>query len=486
MSEKEKLVAIVGDANVSDTPEALEAYSRDESFVRQMKPQLVARPQNVDEVQEIVKWANRTGTPLIPVSSGPPHFRGDTVPSLGGVVVDLSRMKRIIRINRRNRVAMVEPGVAFAELQSELKKEGLRLPMPLCPRSSKSVIGSCLEREPTTIPKYQWDISDPLLCTEVVFGTGDLFRTGEAAGPGSLEDQWASGQAQTNPMGPFQVDFFRLIQGAQGTMGIITWATVKCELLPQIQKPFLVASQKLEDLLDFTYRLLWARLGDELLILNNFNLAAILAKDRDEIKALRDTLPPWVLIICVAGYERLPQERVEYQENDVMDTAQGFGVTPVTAIQGVQGSDVMEALSTVSAEPYWKLRFKGGCHDIFFLTTLEKTPEFISCMYQMADAAGHPGTDIGIYLQPQIQGRACHCEFNLSCDPGSPKEMEKVRHLFFNASKELMEMGGFFSRPYGPWAEMVYSRDGQSAMALRKVKGIFDPNNVMNPGKLCL
>ncbi len=485
MPEKEELAAIVGDANVSDTPEAIEAYSSDESFVRRMKPQFVARPENVDEVQEIVKWANSTGTPLIPVSSGPPHFRGDTVPSLGGVVVDLSRMKKIIRINRRNRVAMVEPGVTFAELQLELKNEGMRLPMPLCPRSSKSVIGSCLEREPTIIPKYQWDISDPLLCTEVVFGTGDLFRTGEAAGPGSLEDQWASGQAQTNAMGPFQVDFFRLIQGSQGTMGILTWATVKCELLPQMQKTFLVASQRLEDLLDFTYKLLWARLGDELLVLNNFNLATLLAKNPDEIKSLRETLPPWVLIVCVAGYERLPQERVDYQEKDVMDTAQRFGVTPVTAIDGVQGSDILEALSTVSAEPYWKLRNKGGCHDIFFLTTLGQTPEFTACMDQMAAEAGHPGIDIGVYLQPQIQGRACHCEFNLNYDPANPKELEKVRKLFFDASKALMGMGGFFSRPYGPWAEMAYRRDGQSAMALRKVKGIFDPNNVMNPGKLC-
>jgi FAD/FMN-containing dehydrogenase len=485
MPEKEELVAIVGDANVSDTTETLEAYSRDESFVRRMKPQFVARPENVIEVQEIVKWANSTGTPLIPVSSGPPHFRGDTVPSLGGVVVDLSRMKRIIRINRRNRVAMVEPGVTFAELQLELKKEGMRLPMPLCPRSSKSVIGSCLEREPTMIPKYQWDISDPLLCTEVVFGTGDLFRTGEAAGPGSLEDQWASGQAQTNAMGPFQVDFFRLIQGSQGTMGVLTWATVKCELLPQMRKAFLLASQRLEDLLDFTYKLLWARLGDELLILNNFNLATLLAEKPDEITSLRETLPPWVLIVCVAGYERLPQERVDYQEKDIMDTAQSFGVTPVTAIDGIQGSDVLETLSTVSAEPYWKLRYKGGCHDIFFLTTLGKTPEFVACMDERVAEAGHPGTDIGVYLQPPIQGRACHCEFNVSYDPANPKELEKVRKLFFDASKALMGRGGFFSRPYGPWAEMAYGRDGQSAMALRKVKGIFDPNNVMNPGKLC-
>lgn len=485
MSQKEELIAIVGAANVSDAAETLEAYSRDESFVRQMKPQCVARPQNAEEVQEIVKWANRTATPLIPVSSGPPHFRGDTIPGLGGVVVDLSRMKRIIRINRRNRVAMVEPGVTFAELQPELEKEGLRLPMPLCPRSSKSVIGSCLEREPTTIPKYQWDISDPLLCTEVVFGSGDLFRTGEAAGPGSLEDQWASGQAQTNPMGPFQIDFFRLIQGAQGTMGIVTWASVRCELLPQLQSLFLVASERLENLLDFAYRLLWARLGDELLFLNSLNLAAILGEDADHIKALRETLPQWVLIFCIAGYERLPQERVEYQEKDVMDIGQRFGLQPVTAIPGARGMDVLEALSRASAEPYWKLKYKGGCHDIFFLTTLDRAPEFVTAMYHVAEATGYPNTDIGIYLQPQMQGRACHCEFNLSCDPGNPREVERGRHLFIDASQALMRMGGFFSRPYGPWAEIAYSRDAQSVIALRKVKDIFDPNNVMNPGKLC-
>jgi FAD/FMN-containing dehydrogenase len=485
MPGKEDLTAIVGAANVSDAPELLEAYSRDESFVHHMKPQCVARPQNAEEVQEIVQWANRTNTPLVPVSSGPPHFRGDTIPSLSGVVVDLSRMKRIIRINRRNRVAMVEPGVTFAELQPELEREGLRLPMPLCPRSSKSVLGSCLEREPTTIPKYQWDISDPLLCTELVFGTGDLFRTGEAAGPGSLEDQWASGQAQTNPMGPFQIDFFRLIQGAQGTMGIVTWASVRCELLPRLRRLFLVASERLESLLDFAYRLLWARLGDELLLLNNLNLAALLGEDPHRIKALRETLPQWVLIFCIAGYERLPQERVEYQEKDIMDIAERFGLEPLSAIPGASESDVLEALSRASAEPYWKLKYKGGCHDIFFLTTLDRAPEFVTAMYRIAEAAGYPTTDIGVYLQPQMQGRACHCEFNLSCDPGSPTEVQKVRNLLIDASEALIRMGGFFSRPYGPWAEMAYGRDAQSVIALRKVKGIFDPNNVMNPGKLC-
>jgi FAD/FMN-containing dehydrogenase len=485
MSQQEDLTTIVGAANLLDAQEDLEAYRSDESFVRGAKPQYVAKPQNADEVRELVQWANRTATPLVPVSSGPPRFRGDTVLGSEGVVVDLSRMKKIKRVNRRNRVAIVEPGVTFAELQPELEQEGLRLPAPLRPRSSKSVLGSCLEREPTIVPKYQWDISDPLLCTEVVFGSGDLFRTGEAAGPGSLEDQWASGQAQTNPMGPFQVDFFRLIQGAQGTMGIVTWASLRCELLPRVREPFLVASDRLESLLGFAYKLLRTRLGDELLFLNGSNLASILGEDADHIRALRETLPQWVLVFCIAGYERLPNERVEYQQSDMKDIAAEFGVEPATAIQGVMAKDVLEALSGVSGEPYWKLTYKGGCHDIFFLTTLDRAPEFVTTMYGMAEAKGYPAKDIGVYLQPQIQGRACHCEFNLSCDPGDPAEVERVQNLYVDASQALMGMGGFFSRPYGLWAEMAYARDPQSAAALRKVKDIFDPNNVMNPGKLC-
>jgi len=113
-------------------------------------------------------------------------------------------MDRIPHINRRNKVAIIEPGVRFGTLQAEAKKRGMKALLPLLPRASKSVVASCLEREPITIPKYHWDMTDPMLCVEVVFGTGDTFRTGGAAGPGSLEEQWKSGASQKNPMGPAQ------------------------------------------------------------------------------------------------------------------------------------------------------------------------------------------------------------------------------------------------------------------------------------------
>lgn len=83
MSKKE-LASIVGSEQVFDDAKTLDAYPRDQSFVPSSKPLFVVKPKNTAEVCAIVQWANQTTTPLVPVSSGPPHFRGDTIPSTGG------------------------------------------------------------------------------------------------------------------------------------------------------------------------------------------------------------------------------------------------------------------------------------------------------------------------------------------------------------------------------------------------------------------
>ena len=117
MIKKEQVVKIVGARNVKDDQATLDAYAGDMSFVNSVKPAYVAKPANAEAIQKLVSLANKTLTPLVPVSSGPPHFRGDTVPGTGGaLVVDLSRMKKIVFVDRPRRVAMVEPGVTFGEL----------------------------------------------------------------------------------------------------------------------------------------------------------------------------------------------------------------------------------------------------------------------------------------------------------------------------------------------------------------------------------
>ena len=160
---KQDLISVVGEDNVLDDQATLESFARDESFVPSIKPRLVVRPGSEDEVRALVVWANKTGTGLVPVSSGPPHFYGDTVPSApGAVMVDLSRLNKILRIDRRNRLVVIEPGVTYSQLQPELAKEGMRVTPPLFPRANKSVIASLLERQPTLIPRYNYALPEPL------------------------------------------------------------------------------------------------------------------------------------------------------------------------------------------------------------------------------------------------------------------------------------------------------------------------------------
>ena len=483
---KEGLVKIVGNPGVLDNPKDLDEYSKDESFSQPNKPACVVKPKNVDELKLIVNWANETLTSLVPVSSGEPHFRGDSVPGTRGtVIVDLSGMKKILRVDRKNRVVMIEPGVTFGELQAELKKSGLRLNMPLLPRSRKSVVGSVLEREPVIMPKYHWDIVDPLACTEVIFGSGDTYRTGAAAGPGTVEEQWNSGGAQKSPADPI-VDWIRLIQGAQGTMGIVTWATIRCELIPGIEEPFMVGSSSLPNLCELIHWLVRLRLADECLVLNNTNMARILCKqwpggDQD----LRDRLPPWVLFFCICGYEYFPEEKVAYQMERMTEMAKRAGVIPVKTLGGVSASELLDVLRRPSEDPYWKLKGKGSCHDIFFLATYDKLPELVKVMNETVDEHGYPISDMGIYLQPIVQGTSYHCEFNLFFNPSDPESVENLKKLSSHSVQSLMDKGAFFSRPYGTWSDMVFKRDAETTASLRKIKSIVDPNNIMNRGKLC-
>ncbi len=375
---KEKLLGIVGKGKVLDDKETLEASSRDESFALPLKPWFVVKPQNVDQVKELIQWANQTKTPLVPVSSGPPHFRGDTVPSApGAVMVDLSGMKKIVHIDPRNRMALVEPGVTYTQLQPELAKVGLRLSSPIMPRANKSVIAALLEREPIVIPRYQWAMLDPLRCLEVVWGDGQRMTTGEAESAGSLEEDWKKKFAQVTPAGPHQTDFYKFTSAAQGSMGIVTWASLKCEQLPQIHRLFFVPSRKLEDLLDLAYDILRIRFGDELLLLNNWSLASLLGKDASHIKTLSEQLPQWMLLVGIAGRDIFPAERVAYQQKDIAEMAQRYGLQLVPAVPGASGTEVLEAILNPSPEPYWKLTYKGACQDIFFLNTLEKAPHFV-------------------------------------------------------------------------------------------------------------
>ncbi|MCP4625915.1 MAG: FAD-binding oxidoreductase [bacterium] len=485
MDKLHEFSKILSKSQVTADREIRGSFAQDHSYARPLQPDLVVRPYTADEVINIVNLAREKKYPLVPVSSGSPHFRGDTVPSVNGaVIVDLSAMKRIEWVNRRNRVAVIEPGVTFEELQAELDRQGLRTMFPLSPRSSKSVVGAYMEREPFTLPKYAWDLGDPIASAEIILGDGYRMRTGGGAGPApTLEGQRKVGGAHKLPFSPFAMDVRRIAQGSQGSMGICTWLAVRCELLPEHEEIRFAGSDDLIPLIEAAYRLIYLRLPDEMYIVNALTLACLMEETPEQIAALRDRLPEWILVLSAGGYGTLPRDQFDYKIGDLEEEAGKLGIELNLSMGGINNEDYhRKVVRRVSSGASWKIRYRGDCRELFFLTSQARTPEFIGKIKAVTKRNKYNPQDMGVYLQLLIQGTACHCQFDLFMKPERVREFENG---FTALSQKVFDMGGFFSRPYGVWADIVYPPAKTFTKYARGLKRIFDPALIMNPEKLC-
>jgi hypothetical protein len=227
-------------------------------------------------------------------------------------------------------------------------------------------------------------------------------------------------------------------------------------------------------------------LVNECFVLSSAALAAMFAQDwPGDYTRLKAELPAWTLFYVVAGYDYFPEERVSVNVKEISTVAMRVGVEAAKAVGGLSARDIMKAVQSPAPDPYWKLNYKGASEDVFFLAQVEKLPSLIGIMDALAAKAGYPVADRGVYIQPAVQGTSYHCEFNLPYDPADPKQVQKVKSLAAGATKSLIDGGAFFSRPYGDNARAIMNRDAATVEVLKKLKQIFDPNAVMNPGKLC-
>jgi len=481
VSIKQKLLEAVGAEHFSDAPKVLEAYSKDFSLTPQGVPDYVVKPKDAPEVQKVIQFANEHRLPVVPASSGV-HFHGATIPRQGGIVLDLSGMKRILEIDELNRRVRIEAGVSWEQLTGALGEKGFRMIMPLLPHPQRSVVTDWLEREVPTNTVY--DYGEPLQSMEVVWPTGEIFRTGSASVMG-YPDSPSKG---ANPSGP-GLDFYRFLQGAQGTMGVVTWANLKIEYLPKMDKVLFAPVHDLNYAIDFLYRVLRLRIIQECLLLNSVNLAAIIARDLPrDFEKLRASLPPWALVLVMSGMQRRPEEQLHYEEEALYKVVKSE-FPEISLADNLPGSG--KKFLPLLRQPwpdkvtYWKNRPKGACQSLFFITKPVLAPRFVARVKEIAVKFDYPQDDIGGYLQPIEHNRACHLEFNFFYDPNNHSEVEKVKKLYHYAAPILLEEGALFTRPYGELAKLVYGKAAGYTATLKRVKKLFDPNNIMNPGNLC-
>jgi hypothetical protein len=469
----ESLAGIAGlDVSMAETE--LGRYSGDDSGLLGEQPRAVLRPRTVPALVKLVRLAPALGLRLQPVSSTGEHHRGDTLCEADTAIVDLSAFDEVVRVDRRNRVALFEAGVSFDRLTLALREQGLRPMLPLCPRPGKSALAAYLEREPTIMPRFQWDLSDPLLCVEAVFGNGELFRTGAAAGPGTLEEQWATGNAQKTPMGPGHSDVARLLQGAQGNLGIVTWCTAKAEPIPQGETLYRLSSADLGKLTSLSQVLLRRNLPDICFMVDSAALAALQGRSIDGADR------QWHLIFSLSAPSLLGREKLDWMQEEVASYCNERGLSSQLQGFAAQHEDLHRRLLDPAAgagEGWWKKAGLPATRELFFQTTLDHCQRFLPLLHQRLAAIGWLQRPL-IYIQPQLGGRCCHMEFVFPHDPAR-RSTARVNALITELACELKVEGAFFSRPYGPLVDIA--RAGLSTTALTdRLTEVFDPAGVMS------
>ena len=488
MAIKDQLKAIVGTANVLDSPEIIESYSKDHSVERPGRFTCVVRPRDAHQVQRVIRLANKEKIAVVPRSSGI-HFHGNAIPKMGGVVLDLSGMNAIKEIDERDLAVHLEVGTTWDQVQPELLAKGYRITIPLLPHAQRSVVIDWLEREQPVAQNHEY--CEPMLSMQLIWGNGEEFVTGSAAmyhfRKGTcLEDG-------TTPAGPGPVSFERFIHGAQGTLAVVTWGIVQIQPLPTLTKTKFITTDRAEDAIEPIYKILRRRIGYECLLLNNINLAAILAESwPKQFAELRATLPPWTTILVIGGLKYRPEERIAYQEKALNEIMGAY-------FPGLKAQDTLPGLPAVEKripamllrpwpkdKTYWKHAYKGGCQDLIFMTTLDWVERFIPVVNEVAAKYQYPVNDIGCYIQPVENGHACQVEFDFFYNPQDNAEVEKVRGLYAEAAAAVFAKGAWFNRPYGSAVtNMVYRKYGEYVTTVKRFKKYFDPNYIMNPGTLC-
>jgi FAD/FMN-containing dehydrogenase len=445
-------------------------------------PGAVFKPRSLPELQQIIREAQERKLGLVPVSSGGPHSKTGINCREGHAVVDLSGWKAIPFLNRRNRVVQIEPGVTYGQLLTALKAQGMAVPMPLAPRRDKSVVAALCERHSVTWSNKQWETSDPIACMEFVFGTADSFVTGAAGGPGTLEQQRKVGQAQKAPLGPGSIDFHRLVQGSQGSFGVATWLTVRAELAPSIEKPYLVGAAKLEDLYAFVYGVQRPKLGEESFILNR-TAAAMLMTSRgpEKFADVYASLPEYVCLQNIAGFDRLPRERLDYQEKDIRKFADASSLKLSLQLGQVTAQSMLEAARDASQEIDWRHALHGNCLSVLFQCTLDQSHKYIEIVRTLAARHGIAAEMMGVYIQPIVQNR--FCEVEILFPYADTAKLERLKTLEVETFDALNTAHAFFSRPYGHAELAVFKNNPVNTEFLRKMKQIFDPGHILNPGK---
>ncbi|NCG68061.1 glycolate oxidase subunit GlcD [Bacillus coagulans] len=451
---KEKLIQVVGRENYDDTQAGRLVYSYDASPQFQAMPDAVVAPRNKAEVQAIVKLCNEYRIPVVLRGSGSNLCAG-TCPVEGGIVLVFKHMNRILEIDEENLTVTVEPGVITLDMIKAVEAKGLFYPPD--PSSMKiSTIGGNINENSGGLRGLKYGVTrDYVLALEAVLASGEVIRTG-----GKLAKDVAG------------YDLTRLLVGSEGTLAVITEATLKLLPMPEAKKTMLALYQDIEACAQ--------TVSD--IIANRIIPATLEFLDQPTLQAVEAFahigLPTNVKAVLLIEQDG-PQEVVE---RDIEKIAEICRKQHAVDVKVAASPEHAEALMTARRSALSALaRLKPT-------TILEDATVPRSEVAKMVVAINEIAEKYGLHIG--TFGHAGDGNLHPTClaDIRDQDEMERVEKAFAEIFQKAIELGGTITGEHGvgrakaPYLEWKLGETGIGVM--NAIKNALDPNHILNPGKV--
>jgi len=448
------LTGIVGAEFVRTDPAALEPYGVD-ALGQGHRPDLVVIPANTREVAAVASLCNAERVPLVVRGAGT-GYTGGAVPTRGGVVLSMERFTRILEIDRTNLLAVVEPNVINADLQRAVEAVGLFYPPDPASLETSALGGNVAECAGGPRAFKYGTTRRYVLALEAVLPTGEIIETGS--------------KAVKNVVG---YDLTQLLVGSEGTLAIVTRITLRLIPKPPACATLLAIFTDVQAAVDAVTALIERRVVP----------SAIELVDAESLQVVRDRLgeelaPPTagaLLLVEADGSQTAVDEEID----QVAQACRGVGAMRVTlAADDAEREKLWDARRLISLA----LRATGLLkinHDV--VVPRGRIPELFAAIDELRErygltiaAFGHAG-DGNIHV-------------NLMIDRADADERRRAKEAERVLFERVVALEGSISGEHGigfakaPYLGLELSPEEIALM--KRVKAAFDPNGILNPGKI--
>jgi glycolate oxidase len=448
------LAAVLGPGQVVTGAAIANDYGHDEALgLTPRLPAAVAYPQTTAEVARLVAVAREHAIPLTARGSGT-GLSGACIPVAGGAVVSFERMSQILEIDTANHVAVVQPGVNLAQLDAATAPVGLVY--PVFPGESSASLGGNVATNAGGMRAVKYGVTrHQVLGLEAVLGTGEITRTG--------------GRFVKATTG---YDLTQLITGSEGTLALVTEATLRLYPRPDFRATVLAPFATLEEVTAAVPPIVASGIGPLMIeYLDQVTMASILATPQLDA-GIPEEMQERALAFLVLVVEQRLDGRLDEDVEELAALVAGLGALDVFVLPPHAGTRLIEGRERA----FWNAKAAGADDIIDMVVPRAAMPLYMS---QVAELARNSGSWVAGC------GHAGDGNVHLSVFQRDPDCRNHLIHDLFAAG---LALGGAISGEHGIGIgkkEHLAALEDPAKLALwRRIKAAFDPDNVLNPGTI--